>query len=206
MDYRASLIRTTGDSDCSTSSLSVRDPLSPVRTSENPRLNPGHTRLTPPMSEVQLSNVNGLPPHTPGDPIRGLPQPQHLPHPLYPLHSRPHLPLPFPISHHYPGPHPAAAMALLQGHHPHINPHTYMNIQSAQFSQPNPQPHLSRLADQRRAALPDPRTGVSHAGLYNINHILQSQGTTLEPVIESVSTSFTYHTDIYRRRAIITHS
>ena len=166
-NYRASLIRTTGDSDCSTSSLHVRDPLSPVRTSENPRLH-GHTRLTPPMSEVQISNVNGPPPHTPGDPIRGLHIPQHLPHPL----SRPLIP--FPMPHHYTGPHPAA-MALLQGHTHMISPHTFhnMNLQSAQFSQSNHHPHISRLVDQRRPVLPtDPR----------INHILQSQGTTLEPV------------------------
>jgi hypothetical protein len=154
--------------------------LSPVRTSENPRLH-GHTRLTPPMSEVQISNVNGPPPHTPGDPIRGLPHPQHLPHPLHPLHSRPFAPqFPIPIPHHYPVAHPA--MALLQSHTHIISP--YMNLQSAQFSQPNP--HLSRLADTRRSVLPDPRTGVV---LHNINHILQSQGTTLEPVTN-------HHTDL----------
>ena len=145
--------------------------MSPVRTSENPRLH-GHTRLTPPMSEAQISNVNGPPPHTPGDPIRGLPLPQHLPHPLQSLHSRPWLPIPIP-HHHYTGAHPAA-MAILQGHTHMISPHTFhnMNLQSAQFSQPNHHPHISRLVDQRRSVLPDPR----------INHILQSQGTTLEPV------------------------
>ena len=141
--------------------------MSPVRTSENPRLH-GHTRLTPPMSEVQISNVNGPPPHTPGDPIRGLPLPQHLHHPLHSLHSRP-LPF-FPMPHAYTGAHPAA-MAILQGHTHMISPHTFhnMNLQSAQ---PNHHPHMSRLVDQRRPGLPDPR----------INHILQSQGTTLEPV------------------------
>ena len=89
-------------------------------------------------------------------------------------------------------------MALLQGGlqgHPHISPHTYMNL-PAPFPQPNP--HLSRLADQRRSGhLPDPRTGVIH----NIHHILQGQGTTLEPVTNqhtdlSVSTYITYYTII----------
>jgi len=183
-DYR--LTRNTGDLLSSTSSLSVRDPLSPVRTSENPRHH-GHTRLTPPMSDVQISNVNGPHPHTPGDPIRGLPHPQHLHHPLHPLHSRPFATqLPFPIPHHYPAS-PAAAMALLQGHNHIISPH-YMNLQSAQFSQPNPHSHLSRLADPRRSVLPDPRTGVLH---HNIHNILQSQGTTLEPV-----TNTNHHTDL----------
>ena len=116
------------------------------------------------MSEVQISNVNGPPPHTPGDPIRGLPLHQHLPHPL---HSRPLLP--FPIPHpHYTGPHPAA-MALLQSHTHMISPHTFHNM-NLQFSQPNH--HISRLVDQRRSGLPDPR----------INQLLHSQGTTLEPV------------------------
>ena len=145
--------------------------MSPVRTSENPRLH-GHTRLTPPMSEAQISNVNGPPPHAPVDPIRGLPLPQHLPLPLQSLYSRHFIPPPIP-HHHYTGAHPAA-MAILQGHTHMISPHTFhnMNLQSAQVSQPNHHPHISRLVDQRRSVLPDPR----------INHILHSQGTTLEPV------------------------